>query len=499
MNTSILYYSVAKLSRPSVLRRFLLLACISCLGTVLFAQSAPLGTNGFLLPPLNISSVSTNWDNTAMTRASVAFNGEVYLIVWQDSRNAATTNDIYGTRVSQSGEVLDPDGIALCTATAVQSLPRVAACGDQFLVVWNDLRNGPSSDVYGARVTGEGTVLDPNGFPIAVGPAGQSVPNVAANTSKWLVIWRDMTGDTNGDIFGSFIQTNGTISAPAGFTVSGAGAAQSMPALASNGTDFFAAWHDFRDLNPQELNVYGTRITSAGVVTTPAGLLIAGGDQNQWFPNVASAGGDFLVLWDDRRNGNADVYAARISASGTLLAGNIPISVSPGNQRDPFAVGDGTNYFIVWTDDRNTATGYDIYGTELGVNNQVFDPAGWPINRHPSTQDHPAIAAGLGHQFLIVHWAQDTTNSTYKIMGNLAYSQRPPPLTPEQLQFVADGTVSLNLTVAPGYRVIVEATSDLGTWTLLTNVVPSNPTLTVRDPVSSTADARFYRVRDALP
>jgi hypothetical protein len=47
-------------------------------------------------------------------------------------------------------------------------LPRVAFDGTNYLVAWEDERSG-SQDIYGARVTRGGVVLDPAGFLILSG------------------------------------------------------------------------------------------------------------------------------------------------------------------------------------------------------------------------------------------------------------------------------------------------------------------------------------------
>ena len=63
--------------------------------------------------------------------------------------------DIYGARVSPDGAVLDPAGIAICTAANDQRYPSVVWNGSHFLVVWVDLRRG-YFDIYGARVNSDG-------------------------------------------------------------------------------------------------------------------------------------------------------------------------------------------------------------------------------------------------------------------------------------------------------------------------------------------------------
>jgi hypothetical protein len=58
---------------------------------------------------------------------AVAFDGTNYLVVWQDGRG--TYYDIYGARVSRAGVVLDPGGFAISTATREQRMPAVAFDG----------------------------------------------------------------------------------------------------------------------------------------------------------------------------------------------------------------------------------------------------------------------------------------------------------------------------------------------------------------------------------
>src|SRR2546423_1417293 len=98
---------------------------------------------------------------------SVAANGNGYFVVWADKRTYGSTEyDIYGARVSASGEVLDPGGIPICTDPGRQTSPRVAFDGQKYLVVWEDDRESTAAfqlyQIYGARLEISGQVLDPN-------------------------------------------------------------------------------------------------------------------------------------------------------------------------------------------------------------------------------------------------------------------------------------------------------------------------------------------------
>jgi len=80
----------------------------------------------------------------------------------------------------------------VCTAPAGQFYPAVAYTGDRFYVFWLDQRHAPyeSASVYAARVTRDGTVLDPNGIELFHGDAGYRC-NAAFDGTNFLVVFRN--------------------------------------------------------------------------------------------------------------------------------------------------------------------------------------------------------------------------------------------------------------------------------------------------------------------
>ena len=124
---------------------------------------------GAVLDPSGIP-VSTDPDDQLCP--TVAFDGVNFLVTWMDVRSGSTY-DIYAARVAPDGTVLDPSGILVSAAADYQSYPAVAFGGANYLVTWMDYRGGTDYDIYAARVTPAGTVLDPSGIVVSVASNGQ--------------------------------------------------------------------------------------------------------------------------------------------------------------------------------------------------------------------------------------------------------------------------------------------------------------------------------------
>jgi probable HAF family extracellular repeat protein len=111
-------------------------------------------------------------------RPDAASSNEQALVTWSD-------RDIYGRRILADGTLLDTaTGIVISNAPGDQFSPAVAWDGAQFLCAWLDHRNKlypaqPEGDIYGARVSAAGAVLDPDGFVIANSPLAEETPEVA--------------------------------------------------------------------------------------------------------------------------------------------------------------------------------------------------------------------------------------------------------------------------------------------------------------------------------
>ncbi|HRI68374.1 MAG TPA: hypothetical protein PK156_29300, partial [Polyangium sp.] len=328
--------------------------------------------------PFYICGTATTHRNPA-----VAFDGTNYLVVWEDNRSGS---DIYGARITTAGTNLNPTGFPISTAVQAQTDPKVAFDGLNYLVVWSDSRWG-NADIYGTRVDQTGLILDPANLEISKTVGAQTVPNVAFDGTRYVVAWADARG-ANTQIFASRVLPAGIVVDTNGIQATSYPTNTDRPALACSTSNCLIAYEDYRFANA---DIRGVRLNSAGSVLDADGFLISTTGNNQASPSVAWGNGQILAVWEDSRNGNTDIYGARLSTNSTVLDPNgIVIASGTSPQVTPVVNWNGTEWVVVWSDKRN-GLNYDIYGTNVQSDGTVVAPMGVAISTAAGDQLRPAM------------------------------------------------------------------------------------------------------------
>ncbi|UCG43880.1 MAG: hypothetical protein JSU73_04480 [candidate division WOR-3 bacterium] len=331
---------------------------------------------------------------------AVAFDGTNYLVVWNDERSVVAEPDIYATRVSADGTVLDMAGIAICISPRGQWYPEVAFDGENYLVVWQD-GNASSWDIRGSRVTTDGEVLDPNGFGVATTGISQWHPDIGFDGTNYLVVWMEEVRYDTFDIYGTRVSPAGVVLDQMPIRICEARGAQWHPRVTPNpGWGFMVAWQDQRT---SYWDVYAARVNTYGAVLDPDGFVVCDGSEC-YAPDLAFDGTLFLVAWHDKRSGGSDIYASRVTTAGQALDTlGILVSTAGGDQWRAAVEYDGTNFMILWNDDRGGDN--DIYGARMTSEGTVLDPRGLVIVSASQGQWFPALVFG-GGQYLVA-WQHD--------------------------------------------------------------------------------------------
>ncbi|MCE5315230.1 MAG: hypothetical protein ABFD49_00545 [Armatimonadota bacterium] len=305
--------------------------------------------------------------------ASVAAGSNGYLMVWSDSRGDDA--DIFACRISADGEVLDTLGISVCSYSGKQVTPDVAWNGTEYLVVWGDKR-GSLQHIYGARVRPDGEVLDTEGFLISGSTGGQFYPKVAGESSGWLVVWQDTKGSSE-DIYGCKVNVNGTLGSIYGISTRSDN--EQAPDVAYNGTTYFVVWRDYRNYASTDTDIYGCRVSKLGVrmasdilVSCTSSSSTTGAPGIQLSPSICTMGNTCFVVWEDYRNSttDSDVYGTRVTSAAVISdKGGIAISTESGGGELPAVGYDGNRLLAVW---RN-GTSRLLRGARISSSGSVLD------------------------------------------------------------------------------------------------------------------------------
>jgi len=131
---------------------------------------------------------------------------------------------------------------------------------------------------------------------------------------------------------------------------------------------------------------------------------------------VEDGAGGTIIIWEDDRYGNTDIFAQRIDRLGNILWAEygVPVIQIAGTQNSFDAVEDGSGGVIITWQDFRSGINYDIYCQRLDNNgNQLWHPLGSSICSAADDQRVPRITTD-GAGGAIVAWS-DTRNGSYDI------------------------------------------------------------------------------------
>lgn len=160
------------------------------------------------------------------------------------------------------------------------------------------------------------------GLPISVRPFVQSNPNTEPDGHGGaFMTWEDYRSGTSYDIYAQHVNWGGQgLWATNGVTVSKASSDQRYPAIVSDGADgAIVAWQDKR--NGSDYDIFAQHISASGSpLWAVNGITISAALNTQDYVRIVSDNhGGAIIVWEDNRSGNYDIYAQRVSGSGSIL------------------------------------------------------------------------------------------------------------------------------------------------------------------------------------
>jgi hypothetical protein len=170
------------------------------------------------------------------------------------------------------------------------------------------------------------------------------------------------------------------------------------------GSEYGVCWSDGRDGN---IELYFARLSPEGIKREPETRLTFH-DGNSGSASLVWAESQYGVAWQDDRDGDWETYFARITTLGWKIGGDLRVTEAVGESLRPSLVWSGSVFGLVWDDVRGAWTGgsgasviafdrISPIGTEIGGE----EPIAWDPDPHPIGYRDPAIA-WTGSEYAVV-------------------------------------------------------------------------------------------------
>ena len=332
--------------------------------------------------------------------ACIAGSGSVYLAVWVDSREV-NSSDLFAARISSDGTVLDQAGIRLTTNEIVYGRPDVCWNGQSFFVVWSTSTNNSGTDVRGIRVSPAGAVLDSQPVDISTSSDNEKNPDVTWNGTYHIVVWEH--AGTSSDAYMARVSQAGVLLDTSPVQVSALSSNEVSPRITSNSGKSLVVWQDDRNIGTTGRDIYGALVSSAGAVLTPDGIAICTDSGSQTSPSSCWAGTHFKAVWTDSAASlYGEIRGTRVDLDGTVLdPAGWSISTGSGYRGISRIAWNGTYSLAVWSDARPDSSWEpsDIYAGRLNDAGSALDGNGFVVCSATSQQTNAAITV-MGSVFL---------------------------------------------------------------------------------------------------
>ncbi|MBL8935918.1 MAG: hypothetical protein JNM69_15280 [Archangium sp.] len=196
--------------------------------------------------------------------------------------------------------------------------------------------------------------------------------------------------------------------APRSLLLVPAGNTQRQVAMTAFGSGFLAVWQDTQNLELHADDLFAARLSSEGHLLAPPFPVVVD-PAFQGFSSVAATPSMALVAWYDERSGSA-IRAARIDPTGTVLD-TTPLVIAeassgPTNQLAFPVVGtDGSGFLVVFSDQRDDTLRAVHVGSDGVVSPSKI------VREGAGTAD---VAFGAGH-YLVVSTDEDVNTSKFEV------------------------------------------------------------------------------------
>jgi hypothetical protein len=260
-----------------------------------------------------------------------------------------------------------------------------------------------------------------------ISDGGQYAPDIVMNyhTGSFVITWRDERDaeefevlarryDSDGDTIGEVLKVNDQF----------IGTSIASPAIAMDDSgNFVITWEDHRDI---DYDIFAQYFFSDGSFWSVNWMVGDATDSDKLYPDIAMNGlGYFTITWDDARNGNRDIYAARFDTLSYFMdPTNFRVDNDDGGAwqfMPSVTMNESGDFVIAWNDERLSNS--DIYAQRYNFCTDSLEPEG--TNYSISDPAHVAylqteVAVVMTSDKICYTWADDRQGFLTDIFAKIA-------------------------------------------------------------------------------
>jgi hypothetical protein len=169
-----------------------------------------------------------------------------------------------------------------------------------------------------------------------------------------------------------------------------------------SGSHVHVVWYDERDGNRE---IYYKRSIDRGS-TWEADNRLTNNSASSEFPSVAVFGTNVHVVWQDKRDGNYEIYYKRSTDGGTTWDADTRFTNDPASSENPSVAVSGSTIHVVWSDNRDG--NYEIYYKRSTDGGTTWDADTRLTNNSPSSI-YPSVAVSDSNVHVV--WRQPVSSN----------------------------------------------------------------------------------------
>jgi hypothetical protein len=383
-------------------------------------QGTPLG------PEFRANAYTTGSQTSPALATNIAGD---FTVVWESPQDGSG-NGIFGQRIA-AGVPVGPEFLVNTFTTGDQLAPSAGAgiVGDVMVVWASGLQDGSGLGIFGQRYASNGLPSGPEFRVNTFTTSDQFDPAVAVDKSGvTLVVWASDGQDGSG--LGVFAQRFTGSGFPLGteFRLNTETAFdQRAPAVAATlSGNFVIAWESSDGQDGSGTGVFGQRYSTAGFPVGAEFRVNSFTPGAQLAPAVSATFNSFVVAWQgDGQDGSGyGVLAQRFANDGAAAGPEFVVNtfVTGGQSAPAIADGVGGEFVVVWESAGQDGDAAGIFGQRYANGGAVLGPEFRVNTFTPGPQRRPAAAASFAGHFTVVWESEGQDGSGYGVFGQ-RYSQ----------------------------------------------------------------------------